>query len=42
MQALVERFVPASVLIDRKGEILYFAGPTQDYLRQPSGVPRST
>jgi two-component system CheB/CheR fusion protein len=39
MQALVERFVPASVLIDRKGEILYFAGPRQDYLRQPSGVP---
>ncbi len=36
---LVERFVPASVFINRKYEILYFAGPTQDYLRQPTGVP---
>jgi two-component system CheB/CheR fusion protein len=39
LQLLVERFVPASVLINRKHEILYFAGPTQDYLRQPTGVP---
>jgi two-component system CheB/CheR fusion protein len=38
-QVLTERFVPACVLIDRKYEILYFAGPTQDYLIQPTGVP---
>jgi two-component system CheB/CheR fusion protein len=39
LQALIERFVPASVLINRKHEILYFAGPTEDYLREPTGVP---
>ena len=38
-QVLLERFVPACVLINRKYEILYFAGPTQDYLVQPTGVP---
>jgi two-component system, chemotaxis family, CheB/CheR fusion protein len=38
-QLLLERFVPACVLINRKSEILYFAGPTQDYLVQPTGVP---
>jgi two-component system, chemotaxis family, CheB/CheR fusion protein len=38
-QVLLERFVPACVLINRKHEILYFAGPTQDYLVQPTGVP---
>src|SRR5262249_57793225 len=38
-QLLVERYVPASVVINRKGEILHFAGPTQDYLAQPSGAP---
>ena len=31
--------MPASVLINRKHEILHFAGPTQDYLAQPTGVP---
>ena len=36
---LLERFVPACVLINRQHEILYFAGPTQDYLVQPAGVP---
>jgi two-component system CheB/CheR fusion protein len=38
-QILRERYVPASVLINRKGEILHFAGPTQDYLVQPPGPP---
>ena len=38
-QLLIERFVPACVLINRKYEILYFAGTTQDYLVQMSGVP---
>jgi two-component system CheB/CheR fusion protein len=39
LQDLIGRFVPASVLINRKHEILYFAGPTQDYLLQPTGFP---
>src|SRR4029077_10387314 len=38
-QLLLERFVPASVLINRKYQILYFAGATQDYLLQPTGIP---
>jgi len=36
---LLQRYAPASVIIDRRGEILYFHGPTGDYLGQPSGVP---
>jgi two-component system CheB/CheR fusion protein len=38
-QVVLERYVPACVLINRRDEILYFAGPTQDYLVQPTGVP---
>jgi PAS domain S-box-containing protein len=38
-RALLERFAPASVLIDRKGRILYFHGVTGDYLEQPPGEP---
>lgn len=38
-RALLERFAPASVLIDRKGRVLYFHGATRDYLEQPSGEP---
>jgi two-component system CheB/CheR fusion protein len=38
-RALLERYAPASVLIDAKGRILYFHGPTVDYLVQPSGEP---
>jgi two-component system CheB/CheR fusion protein len=38
-QLFLERFVPACVLINRKNEILYFAGATQDYLVQPTGIP---
>jgi two-component system CheB/CheR fusion protein len=38
-RALLERYAPASVLIDQKGRILYFHGPTADYLVQPSGEP---
>jgi len=38
-QMLLERFAPACVLINRRCEILYFAGPTHDYLVQPTGVP---
>jgi two-component system, chemotaxis family, CheB/CheR fusion protein len=38
-RALLERYAPASVLIDQKGRILYFHGPTGDYLVQPPGEP---
>ena len=38
-QLLRERFVPACVLINRKSEVPYFAGPTHEYLVQPTGVP---
>lgn len=38
-RALLERYAPASVLIDQKGLVLYFHGTTRDYLEQPSGEP---
>ncbi|MEX2692635.1 CheR family methyltransferase [Rhizobium mongolense] len=38
-RALLERFAPASVLVDLKGRVLYFHGATRDYLEQPSGEP---
>jgi len=38
-RALLERYAPASILIDRKGNVLYFHGDTGDYLRQPPGEP---
>jgi two-component system CheB/CheR fusion protein len=38
-QLLVERYAPACVVIDRKCEIVYFSGPTHDYLIQPTGPP---
>ncbi|QEL26013.1 PAS domain S-box protein [Bosea sp. F3-2] len=38
-RALLERFAPASVLIDHKGRVVYFHGTTRDYLEQPSGEP---
>lgn len=38
-RALLERYAPASVLIDQKGRVLYFHGETADYLKQPSGEP---
>lgn len=36
---LLERYAPASVLIDQKGRVLYFHGTTRDYLEQPPGEP---
>jgi two-component system CheB/CheR fusion protein len=36
---LLERYVPACVVINRKREILYFHGRTEDYLVQPTGSP---
>ncbi|TGT40765.1 PAS domain-containing protein [Mesorhizobium sp. M4B.F.Ca.ET.169.01.1.1] len=38
-RALLERYAPASVLIDQKGRVVYFHGTTRDYLEQPSGEP---
>ena len=38
-RALLERYAPASVLIDQRGRVLYFHGTTRDYLEQPSGEP---
>lgn len=36
---LRERFSPAAVVIDATFEILYFCGPTEDYLKMPRGAP---
>ena len=38
-RALLERFAPASVLIDRHFTAHAFHGPTGDYLQQPGGEP---
>ncbi len=38
-RALLEDFAPASVLVNRKYEILCFQGPVVDYLEFPSGEP---
>jgi len=36
---LLERHAPACVVISRKYEVLFFSGPTHDYLVQPGGPP---
>lgn len=38
-QILVERFAPAAVIVDRNLDILYYNGPTHEFLRQPKGAP---
>ena len=38
-RVLLDRYAPASVLIDQKGRVLYFHGETGDYLKQPNGEP---
>ncbi|QKK25263.1 chemotaxis protein CheB [Rhizobium hidalgonense] len=38
-RALLDRFAPASVLIDEKARVLYFHGTTREYLEHPSGEP---
>jgi two-component system, chemotaxis family, CheB/CheR fusion protein len=38
-RALVEAYAPASVLINRKGECLYYSGSTDRYLRVAAGEP---
>ncbi|MDW4499937.1 chemotaxis protein CheB [Sulfitobacter sp. D35] len=38
-RTLMERFVPAAVMIDRSLEVQYFHGPVRHYLDFPSGEP---
>jgi two-component system, chemotaxis family, CheB/CheR fusion protein len=38
-RTLLERFAPASVLVDRHFTVHAFHGPTGDYLEQPGGEP---
>jgi two-component system, chemotaxis family, CheB/CheR fusion protein len=38
-QLLLGRYAPACVVINRRGEILHFSGPTERYLVQPPGPP---
>jgi two-component system, chemotaxis family, CheB/CheR fusion protein len=38
-RVLVERYAPASVLVDRKGAVQFYHGDTSDYLKQPPGAP---
>jgi two-component system CheB/CheR fusion protein len=36
---LLDRFAPASVVINRRSEILFFSGPVDQFLTQPPGPP---
>jgi two-component system, chemotaxis family, CheB/CheR fusion protein len=38
-QLLLERYAPASVVVSRRYEILFFSGPVDRYLTQPPGPP---
>jgi len=38
-RALLDRFAPASALIDQRGRVLYFHGDIGDYLKHPNGEP---
>ncbi|MXP48258.1 PAS domain S-box protein [Altererythrobacter luteolus] len=38
-QQLLEKYSPAAVLVDARNSILYYVGPTGQYLEQPSGMP---
>ncbi len=38
-RALLERYAPASALIDERGRIHFLRGPIDDYLRPPTGEP---
>ena len=38
-RVLLDRYAPASVVVDRKGRVIYFHGDTGDYLKNPSGEP---
>lgn len=36
---ILDRFAPASVLVNARNETLYFCGPTDDFLLRPRGAP---
>lgn len=36
---ILERFVPASVLVNSEYEVLYFSGDTESFLTRPRGIP---
>ena len=38
-RVLLDRYAPASVLVDQRGRVVYFHGETGGYLKQPSGEP---
>lgn len=38
-QILVEQFAPAAVMVDSNFDILYYNGPTNEFLLQPQGEP---
>jgi hypothetical protein len=38
-QALLDRYAPASALIDPRCRVHYLRGPTEEYLRPPRGEP---
>ncbi len=38
-QQLLRAYAPAAVLTNAKHQVLYFMGPTGDFLEQPSGLP---
>lgn len=38
-RALLERYGPPTVVVDRAEQIVYFHGATDPYLRQPAGAP---
>jgi diguanylate cyclase (GGDEF)-like protein len=39
MHHLLQDYTPAALLIDRRGQILYYNGPIDHYLKPPDGVP---
>lgn len=38
-QLILEQFAPAAVLVDARFAVLYFSGPTENYLQMPRGTP---
>ncbi|WPZ35003.1 chemotaxis protein CheB [Thalassobaculum sp. OXR-137] len=37
--AMISRFVPASILVNQRNDAIYFHGPVRDYLDFPAGEP---
>ena len=38
-QLILDRFAPATVLVNSRNEIIYFCGPVENYLLRPRGAP---